>query len=209
MSLLCGRQRYESAATILVVGGLLCLSNAAWIPAKARLAQGLIERAWFAAATIEDPSKARPWPWADTWPVARLIRADAPESPLYVLAGASGEALAFGPGHLSSSAAPGSAGHVVIAGHRDTHFAFLRDLEPGAAITLETHEARVDYLVTSTEVVHESRTDLVARSGRAELTLLTCFPFDAIVPGGPLRYLVRARAVDPGVSGAREARGPD
>ncbi len=27
------------------------------------------------------------------------------------------------------------------------------------------------------------------------LTLVTCYPFDAIVPGGPLRYLVFAEAV--------------
>jgi len=27
---------------------------------------------------------------------------------------------------------------------------------------------------------------------RAMLTLITCYPFDAVVPGGPLRYVVRA-----------------
>jgi sortase A len=28
------------------------------------------------------------------------------------------------------------------------------------------------------------------------LILVTCYPFDAIVPGGPLRYVVYARKVE-------------
>ena len=133
----------------------------------------------------------RPWPWADTWPVARLT-APRLDVEVYTLADASGHALAFGPAHVAVTAAPGVSDNVAFAGHRDTHFAFLRQLVPGDLLVLESRTHSLRYHVTETRVVHESETQILERSGRAELTLITCFPFDAIVPGGPLRYIVRA-----------------
>jgi sortase A len=160
---------------------------------KAWLAQQLIERAWeTAVAGTEAP---RPWPWADTTPIARLVLEDGRIAPLFVLAGASGQALAFGPAHVSASAAPGTRDNVVLAGHRDTHFAFLEALVPGDVLILETRDAALRYAVEHIETVHESRVDLLERTGEAELTLLTCFPFGAVIPGGPLRYVVHARAI--------------
>jgi sortase A len=35
----------------------------------------------------------------------------------------------------------------------------------------------------------------LAGTPQPTLTLITCYPFDAIAPGGPLRYVVRARAL--------------
>ena len=117
----------------LIVACLLCLGfwqlgQGAYIPAKAWLAQELMQRAWTRAA--EHDERQVPWPWADTWPVARLS-AKSGEVDLIILAGGSGRTLAFGPGHLSASSLPGEKGNSVIAGHRDTHFHFLRDVEIG------------------------------------------------------------------------------
>ena len=50
------------------------------------------------------------------------------------------------------------------------------------------------YRVSSTQVVDASRVDLLDRTGRSELTLITCFPFDAVVPGGRERFVVHAHA---------------
>jgi len=186
--------RLRSAALALTLLGALALAQGLWIPAKAVLAQHLIARAWNEARD-GDAAAPKPWPWADTGPIARLFLApDA--APLYVLAGASGEAMAFGPSHVSSSARPGELDNVVIAGHRDTHFAALRSLSPGDRLRLETLATRTDYEVVAAHVVHESRTDLMERTGASELTLITCFPFDTVRPGGPLRYVVHARAFD-------------
>ena len=93
----------------IAVACLLCLGfwqlgQGAYIPAKAWLAQELMQRAWQRADYDDD--RQAPWPWADTWPVARL-KANAGEIDLIVLAGGSGRTLAFGPGHLSASALPG------------------------------------------------------------------------------------------------------
>ena len=116
------------------------LGRGAWILVKAQIAQVLLAQAWEATKAGGEPVK--PWPWADTWPVARLTvpRLGVEE---IVLAGGNGEAMAFGPGHLGTSAKPGSGGNVVLAGHRDTHFEFLRDLQPGDEILLEDADRRI------------------------------------------------------------------
>ena len=157
---------------------------------KAWLAQRLLHRAWAATRTGGGPVK--PWPWADTWPVARL---SLPERgvDLIVLADASGRSMAFGPGHVAGSAAPGAAGHTVLGGHRDTQFRFLKNLAPGDRVWLEAADGvRHEYAVADALVVDARDAEILGDTGDARLTLVTCFPFDALVPGGPLRYVVRA-----------------
>ncbi len=173
--------------------GSASLMAGLWIPTKAWIAQRLIARAWH--DTLAGEENVRPWAWADTWPIAKL-ELPGVDGPLYVLAGASGQSLAFGPAHVSSSGRPGDADNVVMAGHRDTHFAALEALAVGEVIVVESTRGTTRYRVDATAIVHESRVDLVARTGRSELTLITCYPFDAIVPGGPLRYVVFASAAE-------------
>jgi sortase A len=85
-------------------------------------------------------------------------------------------------------------GNAVVAGHRDTHFAFLRDLEKGDLLVVGTPDGREHrYRVESLGIVHENQTEVLGPSGDGTLTLVTCYPFDALVPGGPLRYVVKAR----------------
>jgi sortase A len=110
-----------------------------------------------------------------------------------VLSGASGRNLAFGPAHLAGTAPPGAEGNCVLAGHRDTHFAFLEDLAVGDDLWLETPDGAVRrYRVRDAAVVHESDSSPLEPTAEPVLTLVTCFPFDAALPGGPLRYVVRA-----------------
>lgn len=181
-----------------LLAGLWQLGGAAWLLAKAELAQYLIARAW--DQQLSNGGAAKPWPWADTWPVAKLQLAD--REPLMVLAGGSGQALAFGPGMLSVSGAPGDLDNprtTVIAAHRDTHFTGLDELRPGAPIKLQDRSGRWhSYRVTETRVVDSNRERLpvFAESG---LLLVTCYPFGAIDPGGPLRYLVYAEYLPGGL----------
>jgi len=172
-------------------------AQALWIPAKATLAQALLDDAWRRARAGE--AAPVPWPWADAWPVARLTAPGHGER-LVVLSDASGRALAFAPGHLSGSAAPGAPGTTVIAGHRDTHFAFLRALGPGDRLELEDRRGvRHHYRVVETAVVHAERPGLPDDpAGPDRLALVTCWPFDAVRPGGALRWVVLAeREPDP------------
>ena len=178
-----------------VVACLLCLGfwqlgAGAYVPAKAWLAQELMQRAWLrAAGGVAQPV---PWPWADTWPVARLT-ADKAAADLIVLSGGSGRTLAFGPGHLDGSALPGETGNAVIAGHRDTHFRFLNDVEAGDLLRIELSSGRRHvYRVIGTDVVDARRGSLVLDTDTPMLTLVTCYPFEARQAGGPLRFIVTA-----------------
>ena len=180
-------------AVALVVVGVWQVGHGVWIYAKAHLAQRLLQRAW--ARTLAGESDVRPWPWADTWPVARL-RVPAHGADLIVLDGVSGRTLAFGPGHAGGSARPGAAGTAIISGHRDTHFSFLQRVRPGDEVIVDTPgHPPARFRVRQTAVV-DSRTAVIRSDGDGEagLVLLTCYPFDAIRPGGPLRYAVSAEA---------------
>lgn len=164
-------------------------AGALWIHAKARLAQHLIAVSWEKAKA---GGQARPWPWADTRPVARLA-VPARGISLIVLAGTSGRTLAFGPGHADGTAPPGSAGNSVILAHRDTHFAFLRDLREDEEITVEDARGRTSrYRVRETAVVDKRAARLLDPADSAQLTLITCWPFDAVRPGSAQRYVVIA-----------------
>ncbi len=183
------------ALSVLLPLAIWQLAGAGYIHAKAMVAQQLLARAWLESAAGGVPRK--PWPWADTWPVARL-QVPALRLDQYVLAGTSGQALAFGPG--MHEAFTGGAGYwTVLAGHRDTHFRFLRRLKPGMALLLELPggESR-EYRVQAARVV-DSRLEVLEppRVDRPHLLLVTCYPFAGAASNGPLRYVVAARAVLP------------
>lgn len=176
----------------IVIGlGFWQLGQGAYIPAKAWFAQELMQRAW--NRTEHGTVRARPWPWADTWPVARL-KVPHREVDLIVLAGGTGRTLAFGPGHMSASAMPGERGNVVIAGHRDTHFRFLEDVEPGELLMVESHNGVSHfYEVVDIDIVDSRKGGLLLDADTSVLSLVTCYPFDSRDANGPLRYVVTAR----------------
>lgn len=182
------------AVSLLAVIGLWELGHGVWIHAKAQLAQILLQRAW--ERTLRGEAAAKPWPWADTWPVARL-RVPAHGVDLIVLSGVSGRTLAFGPGHAPDSAPPGTPGTEIVTAHRDTHFRFLERVQLGDEIFIEAPgRASVGFHVQELAVV-DSRSAVIRGELRAAtLVLMTCYPFDALVAGGPLRYVVTARVFD-------------
>lgn len=195
---------YRRLSLAALVGfGLWQIGEGLWIPAKAWLAQRLIAQAWDEAMATRRP--VPPWPWADTNPVARLV-VPALGVDQIVLAHATGRTLAFGPGHLDGSPAPGAAGLSVVSGHRDTSFRFLADVAPGTALRIQRADgAWVDYVIREIQVVDERTTRLpLVGNGPPQLALTTCYPFDAVMPGGPLRLVALAEAV-PTVSAAQRA----
>jgi sortase A len=175
------------------LGGLALMAHALWIPAKAELAQALMQRAWTRTQkSAHAGPPQRPWPWADTWPVARL-RSEVHGVDLFVLAGAQGSSLAFGPGHVDGTALPGLPGNAAVGGHRDTSFAFLEGVQLGDVLEVETARGeRVRYQVVETAIVDERDTRALQDEPGRALTLITCWPFHALHPGGSDRYVVRA-----------------
>ncbi|QID19930.1 class GN sortase [Nitrogeniibacter mangrovi] len=195
-----------TAAAFLVIA-IWEFGHAGYIHAKAWLAQYLISDAW--DRTLAGETEVKPWPWADTWPVARL-RAPKQHIELFVLAGSNGRTIAFGPGHVFGTPDPGMPGNSVIGAHRDTHFAFLQWLEPGDELEVETPTGQVEvYEVSSREVVDKDDTEVLESfPGETRLTLVTCYPFNAISAGGPLRYVVTADKLAPPVVSAGDTSVP-
>ena len=176
---------------VMLLLALQQLGSAGVIHAKAWLAPVLLERSWQQSMAAQG-QPVKPWPWADTWPVAQLSVPSLKISQ-FVLAGDTGNSLAFGPGHNLASAELGTPGSAMIGGHRDTHFAFLRDLRPGQRILLRLPTGALkQYRVRQTAVVDSSDGQSLWSSGDEQLLLVTCYPFDALMTGGPLRFVVLA-----------------
>jgi sortase A len=162
------------------------VAHSLWIPLKAELAQWLMRAAW--QEILDGELQARPWPWADTRPAA-ILKVPRFEIEHYVLEGNSLRNLAFGPVFASAAAAGNDR---VISGHRDTHFHFLQQLLPGDRIILQTLAGTEEYAVQNSEVIDSRLQQLVLQPGVHRLSLVTCYPFNAAIAGGPLRYVVTA-----------------
>ena len=48
------------------------------------------------------------------------------------------------------------------------------------------------YQVSDIQIIDSDKVDIDIGSGQAELKLVTCYPFNAVVAGGSLRYVVTA-----------------
>lgn len=184
--------RLKTALTAgVMAAGLLQLGHGTYIHAKAVLAQLLLEHAW--DRSLDGNKESRPWAWADTWPVARL-KVPGLGIDQIVLDGESGNVLAFAPGRLKGSAPAGTRGRVVISGHRDTHFRFLQNVVSGQLLLLQLpdgSERRYRVVAARIADTRAQNGDLLY-SPTDGLTLITCYPFDALRSGGALRYLVDA-----------------
>ena len=180
---------------LLAVAGLILFGQGAYIHAKALVAQVLLERAF--TKTIVTGRETKPWSWADTWPVAR-IEVRRLHASTIALAGSSGQALAFGPGHVELTPDAGERGIAVYAAHRDTHFRFLREVAIGDEIDVTRSDGRrFRYRADWSSVVLFDASGLDPLSNGYELVLSTCWPFDALTPGAE-RYLLHASMIEPG-----------
>lgn len=174
-----------SLATLLLTS-LLLFSNSFYIQAKAYFAQILIAAAW--EQTLAQPQLAnylnhpvRPWRWADTYPVAKL---SVPNKGIeqYVLAGATGSPLAFAPGLYAGTRLPGvdspsTPYNTVIAGHHNTHFAFLKQLDIGDHIVVQNHLGKlITYHVDKVDHYDIRHEKMPVSHDRHQLQLVTCSP---------------------------------
>jgi sortase A len=181
---------------VLALVGAILFGDGAYIHAKAWIAQVLLDRAF--DRSIATGQAVKPWSWADTWPVARIEVKRIGASAI-VLEGTSGQALAFGPGHINRTVDAGERGIAVYAAHRDTHFRFLRDVAIGDVIEVtRTDGQHFRYRADASSVVRFDASGIDPATPDFELVLTTCWPFDAVTPG-PERYILHAMLI--GASG--------
>ena len=180
-------------SAFFIIVGLSFIGQGFYVHAKAWLAQVLLEQAWDKIQNGE--TQVKPWPWADTWPVARL-QVPSLDIDLFILAGDSARNLAFGPGHNFSTPRPGELGNSIISAHRDTHFSFLKQLKNNDIIIIESpqHLKKVFY-VNSSRIVDKDKAGFINDDTNANIHLVTCYPFNSIKSGGSLRYIISATAI--------------
>ena len=180
---------------ILVIAalGLSFFAYGAYIPAKAVLAQYLINDAW--DDSIRSGENHKPWKWADMHPVMKLS-SDKHNQELIILSGDEGNSLAFAPGYNLFSYMPNQGGTTVISAHRDTHFEFLQDVSISDIFELTDRSNRTtSYIVSDIKIIDATTQDITIHSNQDELKMITCYPFDALVARGPLRYVVTAQMI--------------
>ncbi|WP_321393243.1 class GN sortase [Emcibacter sp.] len=177
-------------AGLCLILGLSILSDGLYMKAKARLAQYLLASSW--QDTLSGGREVRPWSWADTWPVARLSFPTLNRSHI-ILAGASGRTMAFGPGHLSTSALPGYPGHSYVSAHRNSQFRDLQYLSIGDEILVQRPSGLwITYIIDDITIFDAGTKKLGLDLDVDRLSLITCYPFDTLQPNTPWRYMVSA-----------------
>jgi sortase A len=110
-----------------------------------------------------------------------------------ILQGTEEEQLKLGIGHVEDTADPGQVGNIALVAHRDTFFRSLQNIRKHDEIRVVTSTSTMRYFVELTKVIGPFDTDVLDPTPGAELTLITCYPFD-FVGKAPMRFLVRAVA---------------
>ena len=162
-------------------------------------------RAWLGYAATPEPSMPRPHiSTTDSPPVflgkdglvGRLI---IPRLHLraMVCEGADEKTLRLALGHIPGTALPGQKGNVGVAGHRDTLFRDLREIDKDDLILFQTLARNYVYQVETTEIVKPQNVGVLNAHEYPELTLVTCYPF-YYVGSAPERFVVKARQVPQG-----------
>jgi len=108
-----------------------------------------------------------------------------------VLEGVEPATLRRGVGHIPGTGLPFQQGNVGIAGHRDSFFRALKDVDKDDLIELTTPAATYRYRVEWTRIVEPEETAVLADPGAPALTLVTCYPF-YYIGSAPERFVVRA-----------------
>ena len=124
------------------------------------------------------------------------LSSDKHNQELIVLSGDKGNCLAFTPGHNLFSYLPNQGGTTVISAHRDTHFEFLQGVSINDVFELtDRNNQTSSYRVSDIKIIDAAKQDIAIHSDKDELKLITCYPFDALVARGPLRYVVIAKMI--------------
>lgn len=182
---------------ILLASAVVCLGifSAAWIDAQLAQAYGgwQLEQALTAPVSSASTAASDGTTSAAPAPGAVIGKVDIPRIGVsaVIFEGVDTERLRQGVGHIPGTALPGRDGNVALAGHRDTFFRGLRQIQPGDLIKLTSPEAELVYEVDTTAVVEPQATHVLDERDGQTLTLVTCFPFGYVGPA-PKRFVVFA-----------------
>lgn len=169
--------------------GMAVAASGAAVPFTAKLSQVLLQQAY--TQTVATGQAGRPWGSSDITAIGKINVPRLGVSEIIVNA-TTPAAMRAGPSLMQGSAAIGTPGTSVIAAHRDTHFAFLKDIRVGDIIQAAGKDGEMlSYRVSSMQVVEADQFTITKGQTSNDLALSTCYPFGS-VRGGTKRYVVRA-----------------
>ena len=189
-----GLRRWLERLLFLVAAG--CLGYYVYVFAEARLYQSFEDSeldtilATRSASTHEgDAIGARPEPAQGS----TLGRIEIPRLGVSAIirAGSDARTLRLAVGYIPGTALPGEKGNVGLAGHRDTFFRKLRDINPDDEIRVTTKDGVFRYFVQRTNIVQPKDVWVLDPTAYPALTLVTCYPF-SYIGSAPQRFIVRA-----------------
>jgi sortase A len=178
---------------ILFITGTLALGYVGFTLLDARLYEASAKRSLETQISREEEHR-EPQPKSAVKTGEVLGRVDIPRLGISVavLQGSGSRTLRLGAGHIEGTALPGEPGNSGIAGHRDTFFRGLKDIQLNDEIEIQTATGLFRYQVDWVKVVEPTDiTVLEPSTTGSTLTLVTCYPFYFVGPA-PKRFVVRA-----------------
>jgi sortase A len=114
---------------------------------------------------------------------------------LPIIEGTDGEELKKGVGHYSTTKFPDQSDQIFLAGHRDSVFRNLGDLENGDILNVKMKTGTFTYKIFNSYITDENDLTVIRSTSPIEiLTLSTCYPFN-IVGNSTERYILEAKRV--------------
>jgi len=176
---------------LLLTGGGYYTYLGLQIEIKAKFAQILLQHAWH--QTIKTGKNYQPWGSFDSVPIMRL---SIPQHNInqIVLKGTSGQALAFGPSFHEESFLPQEKKFTIISSHRDSHGIFIKKLQLGEKIKIQDADNQwYTYIIDDFLIINVQKEKITMDRNEDRLFLITCYPFNIINFGTPIRYIVSAK----------------
>lgn len=128
----------------------------------------------------------------NTSPVLGIFEIPRLELELPIYDGATDLHMDRGIARIEGTAMPGhDQGNLGIAGHRDGYFRVLKDIQFGDEILVTTSAGKQTYVVEQLMIVDPSAVEVLHRTPKPTITLVTCYPF-YFVGHAPERFIVRA-----------------
>ena len=177
---------------LLLSGGGYFSFEAVKIQVKSKVAQLLLEKTW--NNSLIKGESIQPWKSFDGKPILKIKIAKYDVSQI-VLEGTSGQSLAFGPSFHTETDLPSTNKITAISSHRDSHGEYIKKLEIGDIIQLQDLN-KIWYTYQIDEFIIVNVTQKISINQKNRLLLITCYPFNEILSGTSLRYIVSAKKIN-------------
>jgi len=172
---------------LLILFGVLCLGFYGLVAFEAWIHQEELESELYHSELSQPhlpPPASAPKPRLQEGDLFGRLEVPRLNMSVMVMEGVAARTLRLGAGHI-----PGTT--LGIAGHRDSFFRPLKDIQANDIIRFTSPTGTAEYRVVSTKIVGPEDAYVLKESGDV-MTLVTCYPFYYIGPA-PKRFIIKAQ----------------